>query len=317
MAQFGMNGDPAVQTRVDQRQHPGRSGQGEQQARLRDVRARRRQLAVDAVLHQLRRQRPPRQAGVRAVRPGHDRNGRRRKAVQRVRRRRAAWAGTVAGHDRGRGQRVPERSSSPSSTTSRKPRSRSKGQEGRDGKDGQESPKLRHPSRLSSPSSPSSPSRLSSPLMPPVNQLARRRGGTGRARQRAQPRSVRGAGPASRERRHGHPRVSSVCAIDRRAAAAGRRPAADDAPRAGRHVRGPRRGRVDPGLPAPHHVPRRSRRRRRRSVSLRPGAHRLRRPSPRRRHAPSRLRKTRRTSDDRRHGDGDAFRASGRRTPIA
>ena len=39
MAQFGINGDPAIQSAWRECDHPGRPGQGKQQARLRDVRA--------------------------------------------------------------------------------------------------------------------------------------------------------------------------------------------------------------------------------------------------------------------------------------
>ena len=57
MAQFGIHGNPAVQTAWTNARAQGRSRQAEQQARLRHVRARRAEHADDAGLHQLRRQR--------------------------------------------------------------------------------------------------------------------------------------------------------------------------------------------------------------------------------------------------------------------
>ncbi len=72
MAQVGINGDPAIQSAWRDATIAGRSGQGKQQARIRDVRENAgAQFAIDAVLHQLlRRQRVARQAGIRAVRRG-------------------------------------------------------------------------------------------------------------------------------------------------------------------------------------------------------------------------------------------------------
>ncbi len=70
MVQFGIHGNPAVQTAWRARADQGRSGQAEQQARLRRRSPRRPQHAHHAALHQFRRQRRPRQAGLRAVRRG-------------------------------------------------------------------------------------------------------------------------------------------------------------------------------------------------------------------------------------------------------
>ena len=53
--------------------------------------------AHDAVLHQLRRQHGPRQAGLRALRRGRVGHGRRRQAQRRIRRRRAARQGAGPG----------------------------------------------------------------------------------------------------------------------------------------------------------------------------------------------------------------------------
>ena len=84
---------------------------------------------------------------------------------------------------------------------------------------------------------------------------------------------------------------------------------------AGRSLRASNRRRGRRGcvsrLPAAHHVSRRPRRRDRRSVPLRPRAHRLRSASARRGDAPPRVREARRASHHRRHDHRRALRGVG------
>ena len=105
------------------RQHQRRSGQAEQQARLRDVREDRgAEFAIDADLHQLRRQREPRLAGLCAVRPGDLGHGGRRQ----VRRRYGRSNVRIRARSPTEGNAYLQQAIIRSSPSSRRPRSRSR-----------------------------------------------------------------------------------------------------------------------------------------------------------------------------------------------
>ena len=75
MAQFGMHGDPKIQSAWGRSNFMDDPVKREQQTRPRDVCRRPPPLPIDAGLHQLRRQRQSRRAGLRSVRSGRRGDG--------------------------------------------------------------------------------------------------------------------------------------------------------------------------------------------------------------------------------------------------
>ena len=75
MVQFGINGDPQAVAGLARRQHQGRPGQGQQQARQHHLRHRRPRHPHHPGVHQFRQQCRARRPGLRAVRPSDLRHG--------------------------------------------------------------------------------------------------------------------------------------------------------------------------------------------------------------------------------------------------
>ena len=93
MAQFGINGDPEINSRWRACPHPGRRAQGEQQARLRHLRDVGTEHRTTQVFINFDDNSALDRQGFAAVRQGHDGHGRRGQVLRRLRRRRAAGRG--------------------------------------------------------------------------------------------------------------------------------------------------------------------------------------------------------------------------------